>query len=163
VRSETISRRVTFGVSYAVCIFFVAYGIATAWHSASGLPTTYSRLRAHGVSATATFAGCSGNLRLRNCRLALAFRGHTRRWRYPEDYGQFDRLHLGAPVAVLVEPRHPSTVYTVHDVDVRYDAGFSASTVFGVVLAGAGFLGLACLLLLRRLARVARSRLSGNA
>lgn len=153
----------TFGVSYAVCIFFIAYGIATTWHAVSGLPTTYSRLRAHGVSATAMFAGCSGNLRLRNCRLALTFHGRTRRWRYPEDYRQFDRLPLGAPVAVLIEPRDPGTVYTVHDVDVRYDAGFSASAVFGVVLAAAGFLGLAFLLWLRRLAHVARSRLSGNA
>jgi hypothetical protein len=132
-------------------------------HAESGLPHTYSNLRSHGVPAQATFVGCGGNLRLEKCHLSLTFREETRRWTYPEDYAQFRRLTVGAPVAVLVDPKHPSTVYTTHDVDVRYGTGISGSLVFGVVLAVIGLLGLAFLVWLKRLAAVTRSRFSGNA
>ena len=57
---------------------------------------------------------------------------------------------------------HSATVYTEHDVAIRYDAGFSALAIVGIAFAVAGFLGLAFLLWLQHLAGVARSRFSGN-
>jgi Bacterial PH domain len=152
--------RLTVVVWSVVCVFFLVFGIVTAWQAASGLPRTYSRLDTYGVHATATFAGCRvTGLRHHECSLTLA----ARTWTYPEDYPQFNGLAKGAPVDVLVDPHHPTTVYTAHDVAVRYDAGFGPLAIFGIVLAVAGFLGLAFLLWVQHLARVTRSRFSGNA
>lgn len=98
-------------------------------------------------------------VRHHECKLTLA--GRT--WTYSEDYPQFNGLATGAPVEVLVDPRRPTTVYTAHDVAVRSDAGFGVLAIVGIVFAVAGFLGLAFLLWLQHLARVTRSRFSGNA
>jgi hypothetical protein len=143
-----------------VCVFFLIFGAITAWHAAAGLPKTYSHLSAEGIAETATFAGCRvTGVRRHECRLTLA----ARTWTYSEDYPQFNTLPIGAPIDVLVDPRHATTIYTAHDVASRYDAGFSALAIFGIMLAVAGFLGLVFLLWLQHLARVARSRFSGNA
>jgi Bacterial PH domain len=163
-RARRASIRLTIVAWSVVCFFFLIFGIVTAWHAASDLPTTYSRLEAHGVHATSTFAGCRvTGVRRHECRLTLAFGGRTRTWTYSEDYPQFNRLAVGAPVDVIVDPKHPATVYTAHDVAVRYDAGFSVLAILGIVFAVAGFLGLAFLLWLQHLAAVTRSRFSGNA
>jgi hypothetical protein len=154
------SMRVTVAVWFTLCLFFLVFGIVTLWHAASGLPRTYSHLDDHGVHENATFAGCRViDIREHQCRLTLA--GRT--WTYSEDYRQFSGLEIGAAVDVLVDPKHPATVYTSHDVAVRYDAGFGALAIFGIVLAVIGFLGLAFLLWLQHLAAVTRSRFSGNA
>jgi Bacterial PH domain len=159
-RARRQSMRVTAAVSSVVCLFFLVFGIVTAWRATSDLPKTYSTLSAHGVHETARFAGCRVvDVREHECRLSLA--GRT--WRYSEDYAQFRGLALGAPVDVLVDPKHPATVYTAHDVAVRFDAGFGPLAILGIVFAVAGFLGLAFLLWLQHLAAVTRSRFSGNA
>jgi hypothetical protein len=44
-------------------------------------------------------------------------------------------LGIGAPVPVLVDPAHPKTVFTVHDVEVDTNAGWSVLAFFGVALA----------------------------
>jgi hypothetical protein len=158
--SRNMGFRTTIVVWSVVCGFFLILGVVTAWNAAAGLPRTYSSLDAHGVHETATFAGCRViDVREHECRLSLA--GRT--WKYSEDYPQFSGLGLGAPVDVLVDPKHPATVYTAHDVALRYDAGFGPLAIFGIVLAVAGFLGLAFLLWLQHLAAVTRSRFSGNA
>jgi hypothetical protein len=159
-RARRRSMRATAAVSSVVCLFFLVFGIVTTWNAASGLPKTYSKLSAHGVVETATFAGCRVvDVREHECRLSLA--GRT--WRYPEDYSQFSGLALGAPVDVLVDPKHPATAYTAHDVAIRFDAGFGPLAILGIVFAVAGFLGLAFLLWLQHFAAVTRSRFSGNA
>jgi hypothetical protein len=143
-RARRTSRSVTRAAWILVCAFFVVFGIATAWKAAFGLPRTYSRLASHGVRATATFAGCRvTGIRRHECRLSLADDGSTRTWNYPQDFPQFDHLLVGAVVQVLVDPDHPATVYTVHDVDARYDAGFGVLGIFGIVLAVIGALGFA--------------------
>jgi Bacterial PH domain len=163
-RARRASRRVTIGVWSVCCLFLLIFGIVTAWQAAAGLPRTYSRLDTHGVHATATFAGCRvTGVRHHECRLMLVFGGRTRTWTYPEDYPQFNGLAVGAAVDVLVDPNHSATVYTEHDVAIRYDAGFGALAIVGIAFAVAGFLGLAFLLWLQHLAAVARSRFSGNA
>lgn len=43
---------------------------------------------------------------------------------------------------MLVDPEHPAVVYTVHDVAVRYGAGFGGLEILGVGLTVAGLLGL---------------------
>lgn len=142
-RARRVSRRIQRATWVLLCLFFVVFGTTTAWHAASDLPRTYSHLRTHGVRATAVFAGCRVvGLRDHECRLSLTYRGHTRTWSYPEEFSQFDHLPVGAPVAVLVDPEHPTTVFTVHDVEVRSNAGFGVLAVFGIVLAVAGVLGL---------------------
>src|SRR5262249_8540831 len=62
------------------------------------------------------------------CRLSVTYRGETRRWDYQDDYPQFDHLEVGAPVPVLLDPNHPTTVYTVHDVDTNDNAGLVSLT-----------------------------------
>jgi len=158
--SRAAGSRTTTVVWSVVCVFLLILGIVTAWNAAAGLPRTYSHLDANGLHKTATFAGCRvTGVRDHECRLTLA----SRTWKYSEDYPQFNGLAPGAPVDVLVDPKHPTTVYTAHDVAVRYNAGFGALAIFGIVLAVAGFLGLVFLLWLQHLAAVTRSRFSGNA
>lgn len=155
---QRVRSRLTIVVWSLVCLFFLILGTVSAWNAAIGLPRTYSHLEAHGVRETATFAGCRVvDVRQNECRLTLS--GRT--WTYSKDYPQFNGLTAGAPVAVLVDPKHPTTVYTAHDVTVRYNAGFGPLAVLGVVFAVLGFLGLAFLLWLQHLAAVARSRFRG--
>lgn len=138
------SRRVGNAMWLLVCAFFVVFGVATTWKAASGLPQTYSHLSSHGVRATALFAGCRvTGIRDHECRLTLAYGGRTRTWGYSEDFPQFHGLSVGALVPVVVDPEHPTTVYTVHDVETRYDAGFGVLAIFGIVLTVVGVLGLA--------------------
>jgi hypothetical protein len=160
-RARRSSLRLTIVTWLLLFLFFLLFGIVTAWHAASDLPGTYSHLEAEGIRATATFAGCRViDVRHHECRLTLDFRGRTRTWTYAEDYPQFDGTPVGAPVDVLVDPKHPTTVYSAHDVAVRYDAGFGALAIVGIVFAVLGFLGLAFLLWLQHLTAAARSRLS---
>lgn len=142
-----------------VCGFLLVFGAATTWHAWKDLPHAYSRLRAEGVPATARFAGCSVvDLRTHHCRLTLTYRGTTRTWTYPQDYPQFLALATGAPVPVLVDPDHPSTVYTAHDVEAGYDAGLGGLSVFGVAVTVLGAIGLAFSLWLLRLSAAAGRR-----
>lgn len=150
-RARRNSLRLMNAMWLLVSAFFVIFGLVTAWQAAFGLPATYSRLGSHGVRATATFAGCRvTGIRDHECRLSLAYRGKTRTWRYREDFAQFDGLLVGAVVPVLVDPAHTTTVYTVHDVEERYNAGFGVLGIFGIVLAGVGGAGLAMYLRSRR-------------
>ena len=125
-------------VALCVCIFFVVYGGITAWQSVYSLPHTYDRLRSSGEDATARIVKCGHP----NCTLQLTFGGRTREWRYGLDKGQFSGLGPGAQVKVIVDPSHPSTVYTARDVADRTNAGWSGPAIFGLVLFVLGLLGL---------------------
>lgn len=141
-RARRVSRRVQQATWFLLCLFLVAFGIATAWNAASDLPHTYSRLSSQGVRATAIFVGCRvTGIGDDECRLSLTYQGHTRVWSYSEDFPQFDHLPVGAPVDVLVDPKHPTTVYTVHDVAARYNAGFGGLEIAGIAMAVVGVLG----------------------
>lgn len=158
-RIKPARARLTLVAWFIVCLFFLVLGAIASWNAAEGLPKTYSRLDAHGAHETATFAGCRVvDVRQHECRLTLA--GRT--WTYSEDYPQFNGLAAGNPVAVLVDAKHPTTVYTAHDVAVRYDAGFGPLAILGIVFAAGGFLGLVFLLWLQHLAGAARRKLSGE-
>ena len=141
-----------------LCLFFVGFGASLIWKSEHGLPAAYARLRAHGVPATAHLVRCApgtGGGRGVGCRLSLG----DRTWDYPEDSAQFRGLPAGAPVAVLVDPHHPTTVYTVHDVDRRTNAGIGSPVLwFGVVLIAAGLGGLVWFFRLSRRAGTSRAR-----
>jgi len=153
-RSQRFASAVPHMMWVLVCGFFLVFGAATAWHAWKDLPRTYARLRASGVPATARFAGCSVvGLRQHRCRLTLTYEGTMRTWTYPQDHLQFLSLPTGSPVPVLVDPEHPATVYTAHDVESGYDAGVGGLSVFGVVLGG---LGLAFFFWLRRIAAATR-------
>ena len=143
-RATRNSSRVRDVMWLLVCAFFVVFGVVTTWNAAADLPRTYSHLSSHGVRATALFTGCRvTGIRDHECRLTLTYGGRTRTWNYSEDFPQFDGLSVGAPVPVVVDPEHPTTAYTVHDVETRYDAGFGVLAIFGIVLAIVGVLGLA--------------------
>jgi hypothetical protein len=93
------------------------------------------------------------------CRISLDYQGQARTWNYPEDSHQFDGLQPGAPIAVLVDPHDPATVYTARDVEHRTNAGARSPVLwYGVVLialAPAGFLGFLRIVRPRRLRRSA--------
>jgi hypothetical protein len=140
-----------------VCGFLLVFGAVTSWHAWKDLPHTYSRLRSQGVPAAARFVGCDVvDLRTHRCQLTLTYQGTTRTWKYPQDYLQFQNLPVGSAVPVLVDPEHPATVYTVHDVDSGWDAGFGGLAVFGAALAVLGALGLVFSVWLLRLKSAAR-------
>lgn len=115
-----------------VSLLIIAIGLVAALLPPSRPPAEYARLSAHGTRAEARFAGCYVT-KPANCRLALAYAGKTRTWTYPQDYAQFSGVHTGDPVPVLVDPRDPLQVYTVHDVEVRYMPGFSGRRGVGIV------------------------------
>jgi hypothetical protein len=135
-------------VTYLLCaivlgLFFIGMGVYTTWDAATNRPHLYAVLRDRGVPLTASFAGCSGG-RDDICRLTVTYRGTSRTWDYGENHPQFDRLSRGDPVAVLLDPRHPQTVYTVRDVQTDYDTGvLSGSSILGVgfVIFGVAALG----------------------
>lgn len=130
------------GIWLVLCVFFIGFGSYTAWNAAVSLPQAYAQLRAHGVHTKAVFAGCSViDLRTTECRLTLRFGGVTNTWAYSSDYPQFNGLRIGAPVAVIVDPTNPTTVYTVHDVMTNDNAGFGVLSVFGVIMAILGVIG----------------------
>jgi hypothetical protein len=139
--------------SVLVCLFFVVFGAFEAWDSYHRLPRVYASLRARGLPATARLVRCApgiGGGRGVGCRLSLTFAGRERTWDYPEDAPQFERLAAGAAIPVLVDPRNPNTVYTVHDVDHRTNAGTSPGFWYGIVLLVVGLAGLSFLLWLSR-------------
>jgi hypothetical protein len=136
-------------VAFCICVFFVGYGGVTAWQSFVTRPRAYDRLRTAGQHATARIVKCVH----RGCTLELGFGGRTREWLYSQDKHQFAGLGPGAPVSVLVDPHHPSTVYTTVDVTRNTNAGWSGSAIYGVVLFVIGLLGLYGLARLFRLLR----------
>jgi hypothetical protein len=136
-----------------VCLFFVTYGAFVAWDSYHRLPRVYASLRARGVPATANLVRCAPGIGIYHgvrCRLSLRFDGRHRTWDYPEDSAQFKGLAVGAAIPVLVDPNSSSTVYTVHDVEQRTNAGTSVVFWYGVGLVVFGLAGFAGLLWLRR-------------
>jgi Protein of unknown function (DUF3592)/Bacterial PH domain len=143
-----------------VCgLTFVAIG-ASMVANAAQRPHVYARLRKDGVLTTAQFEGCSPVDRFDNrdivCRLSLTYLGRTRRWDYRDDYRQFDHLAIGDPVPVLVDPAHPTIVYTVHDVDSNDNAG--VFSVVGIVGMAMIVLGLASLVFVMRMRRAHQRR-----
>lgn len=128
-----------------VCLFFVVYGAFLAWDSYGRLPHTYARLRAHGVRTTAKLVECApgiGGGRGIGCRLSVRFGSLLRTWNYPEDSGQFRGLPVGSAIPVLVDPSNPKTIYTVHDVERRTNAGVTSPVFwFGIILAAVGLAG----------------------
>lgn len=84
-------------------------------------------------------------------RLRADYRGRTRTWDYGDNFPQFAGLAIGAPIAVLLDPAHPTTVYTAHDVESNVNAGrFNAPVIFGVALAAIGAVMIAFVFRLRR-------------
>jgi hypothetical protein len=129
-------------------LFFVGLGISSVLDAAQR-PHVYGRLRSDGVRLAARFDGCGPVDRFDRtsqdsvCRLSVTYGGQTRRWDYGDDYPQFDHLAVGAPVPVLLDPAHPTTVFTVHDVATNDNSGmFSIVGLFGV---GMIVLGVVCL------------------
>ena len=141
-------QRWIFGTMVVLGLFVVGFGVRTTVEAAHR-PHTYALLRERGIRLDARFEGCGHVDRFDKnpkddvCRLTVTYLGRTRKWDYRDDYPQFDHLAVGAPVGVLLDPDHPSTVYTVHDVDTRQNAGvFSIIGLFGMgmVVAGSGLL-----------------------
>jgi hypothetical protein len=139
-----------------LCLFFLGYGASLVWKSERSVPAAYRALRSRGIPATAQLVACGPGHGHHgtDCRLSLDYRGQTRSWIYPEDSPQFEHLQPGASVSVLVDPGHPATVYTVHDVDRGTNTGITSPVLwYGVVLICIGLAGLAGLLWFVRPAR----------
>lgn len=132
----------------ALGLFFIGLGVGAVVDAAKR-PHTYATLRDRGVLLSARFEGCGHVDRFDKngkddvCRLTVTYQGRTRKWVYRDDYPQFNQLGVGASIPVLLDPSHPTTVYTVHDVDTHDNAGvFSAYGLFGFgsVCAGIGLI-----------------------
>ena len=116
------------------------------WQSTETLPHTYDRLETHGVPATANLLECANGLgggRGLACRLTLDLHGSNRTWVYPENVAQFKGLPIGAPIAMLVDPRNVREAYTVVDVRARSNTGFGVVAGVGTFFAIVGAAGLA--------------------
>jgi hypothetical protein len=130
----------------SLCLFLIGFGIYSVWDSSVNLPNKYAQLRANGVHATAHVVKCAAGIgggRGVGCRLSLRYGGATRTWDYPLNAPQFKPLARGAPVPVLVDPRDPTTVYTVHDVtgNIESGTGYSLIWLIFIVPGIAGLLG----------------------
>jgi hypothetical protein len=135
-RGKRFADGITVWAPVVVALFLIGFGAWTAWDAATRRPHVYARLRAHGVSLAATFLGCPSR---DECRLTVRYQGRTRTWDYGDNFPQFRGLAIGAPVAVLLDPAHPTTVYTARDVETNVNAGrFSAPVIFGVAFATLG-------------------------
>jgi hypothetical protein len=130
-------------------LVLIGSGIAVIREATTNQPRTYRQLRSHGVGLTAQFAGCPNRL---DCRLTLSYDGRSRTWKYSADYAQFDHLSVGAPVPVLLDPAHPNTVYTVHDVQTNQNTGLGFASV------GLGLIALGLLVLVVTFNMVRKSR-----
>jgi hypothetical protein len=147
-----------------LCVFLVVLGAVVAYRAMVSTPAAYAALRSRGAAATARFAGCKVvDIRTQTCSLSLTYAGRTRTWRYAEDFPQFRHLAVGAAVPVLVDPAHPASVYTVHDVESNDNAGFGVLAAFGVVFAALGLVGLGFFVWLRAKLSRARRRLPAGA
>jgi hypothetical protein len=129
----------------AVGVFVVGLG-AAGIRDAVHRPHVYAHLRRDGVRLEARFEGCGSESRFdvpgrdTVCRLSVTYQGATRRWIYRDDYPQFDHVPTGGLVAVLLDPAHPTTVYTVHDVASNDNSGLVSVVGFfaiGLVAFGA--------------------------
>jgi hypothetical protein len=111
------------------------------------LPREYSTLESRGIPLTATFAGCTAG---RDATCTLELPGSRARWDYGENHAQFDGLSVGAPVAVMVDPKDPHTRYTAVDLRRHTNAGFGVLFAFSLAL---GIAGLAAIPFLLRFSR----------
>jgi hypothetical protein len=161
-RSRRVVESLPTVTAVLVCGFLAVFGAAAAWNAIHRQPAVYAQLKAYGVPVWASFAGCSiAGIKDEHCRLSLAYEGRSRTWTYREDYTQFRGLAVGAPVSVLVDPAHPTTVYTARDVASGYGTGLGVMFFFGVGLALAGLLGLVWFVRFeRRVAALQRGDLS---
>jgi hypothetical protein len=90
-------------------------------------PQTYRALSDHGVVTLATF-DCDGD----NCDLTYTYAGRTHTNRYGNDLDQFS--HRPPRTLVLVDPNHPATMFTVHDVQHTTNAGLGVFSVFTILI-----------------------------
>lgn len=136
---------ITFVVLPLLAIFFVALGVHIVYDSAYGLGRRYDVLRQRGVQVDGQVVTCApgiGGGRGVGCRVRLVYGSSTRTWNYPENTSQFERTPPGSPVQMLVDPQHPSTAYTVRDVEDRTNAGTGPLLGLGVVYVVVGLAGL---------------------
>lgn len=128
-----------------VAVFLVAFGAHIVYESAYGLGHQYDVLKQRGVEVDGQLVNCApgiGGGRGVGCRVRLLYQSSARTWDYPEDASQFDRLQPGDAVPMLVDPRRPSTAYTVRDVQQRTNAGVGAVLALGLVYVVVGVIGL---------------------
>ncbi|MDP9258904.1 MAG: hypothetical protein M3Q31_20485, partial [Actinomycetota bacterium] len=98
-------------------------------------PQTYRSLADHGVLTLAT-VHCGRD----DCDLTYTYAGRKHTNRYGNDLDQFS--HWPPRTLVLVDPSHPATMFTVHDVHLGTNAGLGVYSVF-TILAGLFFGGMA--------------------
>jgi hypothetical protein len=125
-------RGLRFTLAFSVIGALIALGYA--YDTLATRPAVYRDLRTRGVLTQAR-VHCK-----RDCTLTYVYAGRTHENDYANDTSQFR-----APFAlVYVDPRHPSTMYTVRDVQFGTNAGFGVLSVFCLVFA-AFLVGLAAL------------------
>jgi hypothetical protein len=125
------------GLRFCVALFVVgAIGMFIAAATAIfQRPQTYRALADHGVLTLATFH-CDRD----DCDLTYTYAGREHTNRYGNDLDQFS--HWPPRTLVLVDPNHPATMFTVHDVQHGTNAGLGVFSVF-TILIGLFFGGMA--------------------
>lgn len=153
VSDGRLNPSVSVAVLALVFLFLTGFGLHMIWHSTVTLPRQYDRLAGDGLPATARVDTCARGLGGGHgvaCRLTLPFEGAVKTWVYPENSAQFEELPVGSPVAMLVDPRHPSITYTVTDVRAHTNAGFGIVAGFGLFFACLGLSGIGFVVWLAR-------------
>jgi hypothetical protein len=122
----------------------LGYGASLTWGSVVTLPGTYAHLRSAGVHVPGRFVDCqrymgSGRVnRGLQCDISFTLEGveHT--------FGYSGSTAGGNDVTVLVDPHHPTTAYTSHDVEYETNAGWGRRAFFGlgIVIFGVLLIGL---------------------
>jgi hypothetical protein len=134
-----LSPRAAMAYSAALGIFMLAFSVHALWQGFYSLPSTYDTLEATGVPVELQVTRCGTGIhgdRGYECVVRLSYAGSTRDWTYPYEVSQFYPYTPGESVPGLVDPRHPSTAYTVFNVDDRAGAGLhSSNTAAGVFFA----------------------------
>jgi hypothetical protein len=95
---------------------------AASWETLLARPAAYETLRTSGALANAR-VNCSDD----PCTLTYTYAGRTHKNGYDNDRRQFGPSRYAL---VLIDPKHPKTMYTVHDVQRNTNAGFGAFGIF---------------------------------
>jgi hypothetical protein len=138
--------RVVVTIWLAVGLSIVAAGAWLTWGAVVGRSDDYARLRKVGVPVTGQIESCTepavsltSPVRTKpRCTVSVRFGGVTRTWQYPGSATQFETREPGGGVAMILDPDHPATAYTVHDVKQGSGSGWGGTAYLGLVLAAFG-------------------------
>jgi hypothetical protein len=135
VRRFDKRRRLPIRWLFAMCLVGMLALLGATWNTFVTRPAAYEALRHRGMLANARVHCTHGAND--NCTLTYTYARHRHKNSYGNDYSQFG---LNPYVLVLIDPEHPATMYTVHDVQRNTNTGFGVFGIFCLLgIAGVGY------------------------